>query len=90
MASAAGVLPQGLHAPQLTLCPGPVLCDAQAHVVNLRDAAAEGSRGLLHPLLKRFHVRLPGHLLSYCVATSTCNETGTALLICALTSSARA
>lgn len=28
----------------------------QAHVVNLRDAAAEGSKGLLHPLLKRFHV----------------------------------
>jgi hypothetical protein len=25
-------------------------------VVNLRDAAAEGSKGLLHPLLKRFHV----------------------------------
>jgi hypothetical protein len=33
-----------------------LLC-SQAHVVNLRDAAAEGSRGLLHPLLKRFHVR---------------------------------
>jgi len=28
----------------------------EAHVVNLRDAAAEGSRGLLHPLLKRYHV----------------------------------
>eukprot|EP00775_Hariotina_reticulata_P003763 gene3763-4022_t len=27
----------------------------EAHVVNLRDAAAEGSRGLLHPLLKRYH-----------------------------------
>lgn len=32
-----------------------VLC-VQAHVVNLRDAAAEGSKGLLHPLLKRYHV----------------------------------
>jgi hypothetical protein len=31
-------------------------CCPQAHVVNLRDAAAEGSKGLLHPLLKRFHV----------------------------------
>jgi hypothetical protein len=28
----------------------------QAHVINLRDAAAEGSKGLLHPLLKRYHV----------------------------------
>jgi hypothetical protein len=32
-----------------------VLC-VQVHVVNLRDAAAEGSKGLLHPLLKRYHV----------------------------------
>ncbi|WIA29571.1 hypothetical protein OEZ86_012064 [Tetradesmus obliquus] len=29
----------------------------EAHVVNLRDAAAEGSKGLLHPLLKRYHAR---------------------------------
>lgn len=26
----------------------------EAHVVNLRDAAAQGSRGLLQPLLKRY------------------------------------
>lgn len=29
----------------------------EAHVVNLRDAAAEGAKGLLHPLLKRYQVR---------------------------------
>ncbi|KIZ01371.1 hypothetical protein MNEG_6586 [Monoraphidium neglectum] len=28
----------------------------EAHVVNLRDAAAQGSRGLLQPLLKRYQV----------------------------------
>ncbi|GBF90826.1 transient receptor potential channel protein [Raphidocelis subcapitata] len=29
----------------------------EAHVVNLRDAAAQGSRGLLQPLLKRYQAR---------------------------------
>jgi hypothetical protein len=28
----------------------------EAHVVNLRDAAAQGSKGLLQPLLKRYQV----------------------------------
>jgi hypothetical protein len=28
----------------------------EAHVVNLADAAAEGSKGLLQPLLKRYQV----------------------------------
>jgi hypothetical protein len=28
----------------------------EAHVVNLADAAAEGNKGLLQPLLKRYQV----------------------------------
>jgi hypothetical protein len=38
----------------------------EAHVVNLRDAAAQGSKGLLQPLLKRYQVGwLGGCIRSY-------------------------
>jgi hypothetical protein len=41
----------------------------QAHVVNLRDAAAEGSKGLLHPLLKRYHVS-PAAVQEHCTTAA--------------------